>query len=252
MKSKLAVLPLLFFLLVPFQGYCLPLIDAEIAVGGWLNSPKGFAGYKGDNLYLENDLGYDDETKLTARARIELPLILPNLTVMATNLNYEERSTMGRKFTFGGKNFEENKSFNSELKLDHYDFALSFSLPFLKLASLGTLQADLGVNLRLVDLDASITQGEIKESKSFTVPIPMGFAYLRLEPVSGIALEAEGRMISLGGNNVTSLIGRLRYNIFGPLFIAGGYRVEKFDIDEKDVRVDTKFKGPFFEGGFKF
>jgi hypothetical protein len=34
--------------------------------------------------------------------------------------------------------------------------------------------------------------------------------------------------------------------------MAGGYRMEKFDIDEKDVKIDTEFKGPFFEGGFKF
>jgi len=252
MKSKLAVSALLFFLLIPFYGYCLPLVDAEIAVGGWLNSPDGFAGYKGDNLYLEDDLGYDDETKLTGRIRLELPLLLPNITFMTTNLSYDGDSTMGTGFEFGNTKFDANKKFNSELKLDHHDFTVSFSLPLLKLASLGKLQADLGVNLRLVDIEASITQDTLRESKSLTVPIPMGFAYLRLEPISGVALEAEGRMLSVGGNSITSLIGRIRYNIFGPLFMAGGYRMEKFDIDEKDVKIDTEFQGPFFEGGFKF
>ncbi|MGE4519578.1 MAG: TIGR04219 family outer membrane beta-barrel protein [Desulfobacteraceae bacterium] len=252
MKSKMAVSALLFFLLIPFYGYCLPLIDAEIAVGGWLNSPDGFAGYKGDNLYLEDDLGYDDETELTGRIRLELPLLLPNVTFMTTGLSYDGDSKMGTGFEFGGTDFDADVEFSSELKLNHHDFAVSFSLPLLKLASLGKLQADLGVNLRLVDIEASITQENLRESKSLTVPIPMGFAYLRLEPISGIALEAEGRMLSVGGNSITSLIGRIRYNIFGPLFMAGGYRMEKFDIDEKDVKIDTEFKGPFIEGGFKF
>jgi outer membrane protein len=252
MKSKIAVTALLFFLLTPFYVHSLPLIDAEIAVGGWFSSPDGFAGYKGDDLYLEDDLGFDDETRLTGRARLELPLLLPNLTFMTTGLNYDEENSLGRDFKFGDENFLKGQPFKSELKLDHHDFAVSFSFPLLKLASLGKLQADLGANLRLVDVEAKITQGSVKETKSLTVPIPMGFAYLRLEPVSGVALEAEGRLLSIGDNSMTSLIGRIRYNIFGPLFVAGGYRMEKFDIDEEDIRIDTEFKGPFFEGGFKF
>lgn len=256
MKLKSAVFALLFVFFIPFNLNSLPLIDAEIAVGGWFKGPGGFAGYKGDDLYLENDLGYDDETELTGRIRIELPLLLPNITYMITNLSCDGDNTINKTFKFGSEQFDGSQKFYSELELNHHDFAVSFSLPLLELATIGKLQADLGVNLRLMDIEASMEQKIngtlIRESKSLNVPIPMGYAYLRLEPVSGIALEAEGRMLSVGGNSITSLIGRIRYNIFGPLFVAGGYRVEKLDVDEEDIRIDTDFKGPFFEGGFKF
>ncbi|MCB9494185.1 MAG: TIGR04219 family outer membrane beta-barrel protein [Desulfobacteraceae bacterium] len=256
MKLKSAVL-VFVFLFIPLQSFCLPLIDAEIAAGGWFCSPDGFAGYKGDDLYLERDLGYEDQTELTGRIRLELPLLLPNITFMTTNLSFDGDNTTGRSFDFGNTSFNGDDKISSELKLNHHDFAVSFSLPLLNLATLGKLQADLGVNLRLIDIEASMEQttensGLKRESKSLDVPIPMGFAYLRLEPVSGIGLEAEGRMLSIGGNSVTSLIGRIRYHVLGPLFIAGGYRVEKIDVDEEGIRIDTDFKGPFFEGGFKF
>jgi len=257
MKLKFGVFVLFFLFFIPFNTQSLPLIDAEIAVGGWFKGPVGFAGYKGDDLYLEKDLGYDNETELSGRIRLELPLFLPNITFMTTNLSCEGDHSTDRMFDFGDTQFDGNQKFYSELKLNHYDFAVSFSLPLIELATLGKFQADLGINLRLLDIEASMEQfvegGELKkESKSLKVPVPMGFAYLRLEPISGIALEAEGRMLALGGNSITSLIGRIRYHILGPVFIAGGYRVEKFDIDEKEIRIDTDFKGPFFEGGFKF
>jgi len=253
MKFQLRAALLIFFLIIPFgSASALPLVDAEIALGGWMYSPEGFAGYKGTDLDLEDDLGYEDETGITGRFRMELPLLLPNVTFMTTDLTYEGDSKRGAGFEFGGKTFAADTEFSSKLSLDHHDIAVSFSLPLLNLASLGKLQADLGVNLRLMDIEAEITQNGLNESKDMTVPIPMGYAYLRLEPVSGIALEAEARALAVGDNNMTSIIGRARYNIFGPVFVAGGYRVEKIDIDEEDVKIDTDFKGPFFEAGFKF
>jgi len=239
-------------MIIPSASFALPLVDAEIAVGGWLNSPSGFAGYNGDDLNLEDDLGYEAETSIMGRIRIELPFLLPNFTVMATSLSYDGDGKLANTFDFGNTDFTANMNFHSKLKLDHQDFALSFSLPLLNLATLGKLQADLGVNLRLLDLEASIEQDNIKESKSITIPIPMGYAYLRLEPIDGLAVEAEGRGLVIGDNSMKSFIGRLRYNIIGPLFVAGGYRLETIDINEEGIRINTEFRGPFIESGFKF
>lgn len=254
MKARICTALLALFLFFPVTGFALPLIDAEIAVGGWMNSPEGDAGYRGDALSLEDDLGYDDETDLTGRIRLELPLLLPNVTFMTTNLSYDGTGNVDFDFDFGDTDFKAGAEFYSEIKLDHHDFAVSFSLPLLELASLGKLQADLGVNLRLLDLEARIEQDQnnLKESKDITLPIPMGYAYVRIEPLDGLAFEAEGRGLVLGDNSMTSVIGRARYNVFGPLFVAGGYRIEKIDIDEEGVKIDTEFKGPFFEAGFKF
>ena len=52
-------------------------------------------------------------------------------------------------------------------------------------------------------------------------------------------------------HKVYSLLGRLRYNVAGPVFLAGGYRFDKVDVDEDDVVVDADFSGPFIEAGLK-
>ncbi len=256
MKLRFYAFITALFLFFPMYVYSLPLIDAEIAAGGWFNSPGGEAGYKGDSLNLEKDLGYDSETKIGGRIRVELPLLLPNVTAMTTGLSYDGNYKTDKAFKFGNQIFDASTNFYSKVKLDHYDFAVSFSLPLLNLASLGKLQADIGVNLRLMEIEAEMeqTQGDmlIRESKSFTLPVPMGYVFLRVEPFSGLGFEAEGRLLSIGGNSISSILARVRYNVFGPLFIAGGYRIDKMDIDAKDVVIDTDFKGPFVEAGFKF
>lgn len=252
MRSALFKIIMAFSLLMPLSLSAMPLVDVELAAGGWLNSPDGYAGYKGENLDIEDGFGFDDETDLYGRLRVELPLVLPNITIMRTDLNYDGDNTLKSDFDFGGETFSKNQKFSSDLKLDHYDFAVSFGLPLVDLASLGKLQADFGVNLRIVDMESSVSQDGLKRSKDVMVPIPMAYAYLRIEPVEGIAFEAEARGICLGDNSVKSLIARARYNVLGPVFVAGGYRIETMDIDEEDVEVDADFKGPFFETGFKF
>jgi hypothetical protein len=48
------------------------------------------------------------------------------------------------------------------------------------------------------------------------------------------------------------LIGRLRFNLVGFLFLTGGYRYDKIDIDEEGVIIDTDFSGSFAEAGLSF
>ena len=80
----------------------------------------------------------------------------------------------------------------------------------------------------------------------------MIFLAARFRPIERLSFEAEGRGISYSGNDVYSLIGRVKVRIVGPLFAAGGYRYEKAKLDEKDVLADVEFSGPFLEAGFSF
>jgi hypothetical protein len=49
-----------------------------------------------------------------------------------------------------------------------------------------------------------------------------------------------------------SVIGRLRFNMFGPAFVAAGYRYDKIDVDEDDVDAEFTLQGPFAEVGINF
>ncbi|UCH24143.1 MAG: TIGR04219 family outer membrane beta-barrel protein [Deltaproteobacteria bacterium] len=236
-------------------------VGLEFAVGGWKQSPQGDLSFNEigdvDILDLEDDLNYDDETRIFGRLKIDLPLPIPNIYLMATPMEFDGTGQKNVDFNFGDITFAGSVDFLSELTLDHLDLALYYGLPFIETATADMLNIEVGINVRIYDFEGTI-EGEdifgvtIKESESYTLPIPMIYLAAQLRPLERLAIEGEGRGVIFGDDKIYSLIGRLKLKVFGPLFIAGGYRWDRIDIDEKDVALEMDFSGPFVEGGFAF
>ena len=228
----------------------------EIAVGGWHQDPGGSFGYKAlsdfDKIDIDQDLNYDTEIRLQGRAKIELPFFLPNIYLVAAPSEFEGNGRKSGSFNFGDQTFVGNVDFYSKIKIDQYDIGLYYGLPFIKTATLGKLNVDVGLNARIFDVEARIQQAAIDEKESLTGVLPMVYAAVQVMPFERLAIEAETRFISISDNTVYSLTGRLRFRLFGPVFAAAGYRYDNIDIDESDVRVDMELQGPFVEVGFKF
>lgn len=243
-------------LLISAPAGALPLVDIEGAVGGWQASPSGGMAYQGSDLDLEGDLDYDHETDFTARLKIDMPLVLPNIYLMATPLEYEEATTRTRGFTFGGESFEKETDFRSRLTLDHYDIGFFYDVPLVQTVTLHRLNLEAGVNARIIDAEAVVEQeagGErVYAKKSETIPVPMVYLGAGLYPVERFGLEVELRGISYSDYELLSVIGRLRVKAFGPMFISGGYRYDAYDVKEDDLEIDVDFSGPFLETGLKF
>jgi outer membrane protein len=246
---------LLAVIMIPSTAAALGL---EVTAGAWYQSPKGQLAFKpddaGDILDIENDLKYDDETQFLGRLKIDMPLLIPNIYVMATPMEFEGTGRKDLNFKFGDVNFDGSADFFSKTTLDNFDIALYYGIPLLETATLDKLNIDLGVNVRIIDFETKVTQESpgIDETKSLTLPVPMVFAALQFRPIERLTFEAEGRGISIGNDKTYSLLGRLRLNVFGPVFVTGGYRYDNFDIDEKGIVIDADFKGPFAEAGLSF
>ena len=255
MKKLIPIIILFFMLMVPTASYALGL---ELAVGGWKQSPKGDLSYEpltiNDELDLERDAKYDDETRFSGRLKIDMPLLIPNIYLMASPMEFDGTGSKTVDFKFGDDTFDANVPFYSKITLDHYDIGLYYGIPFIKTASAETVNVDVGFNVRIYDLELELRQDatSLEESEDFTLPLPMVYLALQIKPVDLLAIEAEARGISISGNQLFSLIGRVKFNIFGPVFAAAGYRYDKLKIDEEDVEVDIDFSGPFIEAGFKF
>ncbi len=253
MKRILALIILSIFFIPPSSPAAF-----EIAAGAWLQSPEGVISYKAlsadDLIDLEKDMRYDDETRFHGRIKMELPLFLPNIYLVAAPMEFEGTGQKDVNFTFGDENFSASTDFYSKLRLDQYDIGLYYGLPFVKTATTGMLNVDLGINVRIADLEARIRQDAtgLSEKKSVTLPIPMVYAAVQLTPLEWLVLEAEARGISYSGNSLYSLTGRVKWMVFGPVFVSAGYRYDKVEIDEEDIEADIEFSGPVFEAGFKF
>jgi outer membrane protein len=238
-------------------------IGIEAALGVWNQNPVGDISFKAgsanDNLNIKDNLRYSDETKITGRVKIEMPLFIPNVYLMATPTEFNGtgiKNTTLPTFQFGNVAFDANVPFTSKLKLDHYDIGLFYGVPMLKTATAGVLNVEVGLNARIIDFKAEVTgtaNGQTTtESKALTIPVPMLYAGVQVTPVKWFAAEGEIRGIAYGGNHYFDLIGRAKFKPYGPFFAAVGYRYDKVKIDVDDVKADATFSGPFGELGVEF
>jgi outer membrane protein len=242
----------LFLLIVPYRAFAMGL---EVGVGYWRQNPSGTVAYEQSglpptNIDLKNDMNFDSKNKPFARVKAELPLILPNIYFMATPMEFTGTGT--KTVNFGGHTYASG--FDSKLRLNQYDLALYYSLPFLNTATLGILNVELGLDAKFIDFEATVadTTGTNSVSKKLTLPIPMVYAGIQVKPIKTFSVEAEGRGVSYGANHYYDIIGRLKVKPVGPLFVSGGYRYESIKIDQSDVKADIKFAGPFVEAGVQF
>lgn len=237
----------------------LAFLGADIGVGYWQQTPSGTLSYQAlsplDEIDLKDDLHFDKKSRPFVRARVELPLILPNIYVMATPMSFEGSGNISRtSIHYGGQTFSGSAPFSSKLKLDHYDLALFYPVPLLKTATLGKLNVDLGLNIRNIAFEGTISQPTVNltASKSLTLYVPMVYAGIQVKPIDLVSVEVEARYIAYGSNHYSDFIGRLRVNPVPLVFIGAGYRSESVKIDASDVLADIKFSGPFVEAGLSF
>ena len=245
---------ILILFLICFVPMNASAMGVEAAVGIVRQDPSGDTGFKGESLSVANELKYDAKSKVFGRVKIDMPLIIPNIYLMATPVKFEGDGSKNTSFTFGDRTFAGNVPFSSSLKLDHYDVALYYGIPFLKTATLGMLNLEAGLNVRIIDLKAEINQPStgVSESKSLTLPVPMLYLGAQLKLIKRLSLEAEARGIAYSSNHYYDLIGRLKVQAIGPVFLAGGYRYEAVKIEQSDVKSKITIGGPFLELGFVF
>ena len=256
MKKLILMLVVAAFAVLPGKSYALlGLVSVEGAVGGWSAAPSGDFEFQGSDDFgtdIEDTFGFDRETIPFARVRVEFPLIIPNVYLMATPMKFDGTAETG--FTFAGKEFTTGA--DTELRLDQYDIGLFYGVPLLGLATLDRVNVDFGLNLRIVELEATmkgtINGIDVTETETATVPIPLLFAAAQIKLIGPFSVEAELRGISLGYAEILSAIGRFKYHAPGPFFIAAGYRSERIVVDTDDFDVDVEFKGIFGEAGFSF
>ncbi|MCP4747866.1 MAG: TIGR04219 family outer membrane beta-barrel protein [Desulfobacteraceae bacterium] len=248
-----------------FLGYSSSIQAAgiEFAIGGWQQNPSGQMNYKtadeSNGIDFDDDIDFGDETRVTGRIKVDMPLMVPNIYFLAAPMEFEGTGRKDVEFAFGDTVFSADADLKSKITLNQYDFCLYYGIPALETATAGLLNIDLGLNARYLDLAVEL-EGEsaqpsgaiVIEEKSIKVVIPMIYAAIQVRPIEVFSIEAELRGISIGGNSLFSFIGRLRGNIFGPSFIAGGYRYDVVDVDENDIKVDANSSGPFLEVGIEF
>ena len=114
MKKSVGILAAMFILLIPVSVMA---IGMEFAAGVWYQSPGGDVSYQfqnvGDTIDLEDDMDLDSEYRLTGRLKLDMPLLIPNIYLMATPMSFEGTGSKNVNFNFGDININANSKFNS-------------------------------------------------------------------------------------------------------------------------------------------
>jgi len=227
--KKLLCIMLLFFL--PGAANALPLFDIECAIGGRNISPDGSVGFlTGDDYDFKSDLGFDDEWEVLGRLKVGMPLIIPNVYLVASPMEFKGSAP------------------DSTFSMDQYDLGLYYSIPFLHALTLKMLNVEVGLDARFIDIEADVSNHSDKED----LTLPMLYLGCQFTPGDRFALEGELWGTSYDDQDVYTAIARLRVNMVGPLFVAGGYRYDDINIEEGALDVDGNFSGVFAELGVKF
>jgi len=259
MKTRIALIIALAVFL-PVQVLAM---GFEAAVGLGRQSPDGTLGYNtvlsSDEIDLNDEADIDEEQRVHGRLILDMPLLIPNIYLMGTPMEFTGTGRKPVSFTFGDARFEADATFKSKVRLDQYDLALFYGIPLLETATLDTFSVDLGLNVKYVDFRAEITGQErttgasVRESESERFAIPMVFVAAHVRPVDWLSLEAEGRGVAYRKNSLLDVIGRVKIKpSLSPVFVAGGWRHEYLKIDQYDIKADIRVGGPFVEAGVQF
>ncbi len=242
------------------------LIDFEASIGAVQQKPRGYVSYEAesdnDRIDVKNDARLGDKTKPWAKLKLEHPIpVIPNIKLAYMPMKFDGSGRVEREINWGDERYNLNAGFNLSVKLDRVDTTLYYNFPFIKTATAGKLDVEFGLNIRTIMFDGKLSgttvdNRSVTESKSITLPIPMGHLAAEIRPISLVSLVGELNYIGYKNNAYYDYVAGLRLNppVQIPLkpFVEVGYRHEKLKIDEEGVKTDLKVKGLYALVGVRF
>lgn len=217
---------------------------AEMGIGTWVQTPTGTISYTDDTVTGLDTSDENTQMQLYAWLFIKHPVpALPNL-----RLEYVETLNEGTATgTFGNYTFPTSST--TELSMSQIDLIPYYNI----LDNTGWITLDLGLDIKIIDIsyDASGTDliAELPTDISLVV-IPLGYVRTRVQiPSTNFGVEADLKYISY--STATAYDARIKVDytlditpVFQPA-LEVGYRVQKFEIDEDELTIDTDYSGVY-------
>lgn len=212
----------------------------EAGAAAWNANTSGNFSYKGDNIDLSKDLGFDDLNTNFIWASFEHPIpLIPNIKIQHTKI--EDSSSKISNITFNNTSYSGNVT--SNLQLNQTDFIIYYELLD------NWINLDLGINGKYIDGSFNVRDNTSTSSskKDLNYVIPMFYAKARFDlPFSGLSLETDLSYVTYEDSEIYDLKGGLIYETSFGLGGTLGYRAEKLQLDDiSDVYSNIEIKGAY-------
>jgi outer membrane protein len=222
-------------------------LGVRVGVDAWSSDISGTVRYRtrdsSNDIDVNRDLGYNDDTQTHIYAVIEHPLpLLPNVRLSRTRLDADADGTLRQTVTYGNIVFTASENVRSSVELEQTDITLYYEVLD------NVVSLDLGLNAKYIDSRAKIS-GETSGSEAANVSgwAPMLYAAVGADlPFTGLSAAARGSLIQYRDSKFYDYTLGARYTSPWHVGIDLGYRAIKLDLDDFDNSfADVEFDGPY-------
>lgn len=248
MKLRLPAV-ILLFLMLACGAAAADTLGVRVGVASWNYDIEGFARYQSksaaDDIDVQDDLGYDDDTLTFGYILLEHPLpLIPNVKLSKTSIDSSAQGVLSATFNYGNVTFTASDNVDSDLKLDQTDLTLYYQVLD------NVVNVDIGLNAKYIDSEAairSLTTPALNESADVTGVVPMVYAGAGIDlPFSGLAVSADGSYIGYSGSKFYDYTVRATYTTPWVVGVDIGYRKVKLDLDDfDDSYANIEFSGAY-------
>jgi len=241
------------------------LVDIEIGGGVWNASPSGQVTYGKTNpteIDFADDLNLDDSSNGYVYLRFDhfIPIV-PNLRLEQQNYTTTGKGAISTGVTFGDITYTASADTKTDVTLNQQDVILYWGIPGLNALTAGILDIELGIDVKTIDGEITLTSSEGTDTVDFNVPVPMGYAAVLVDiPFIPVGLEVSSKMISYGDSKIQDTKAKVDVTLPLPiplveLAFEGGMKQQTIEISDDlvdDLNVKFETSGIFFGANLKF
>ncbi|MCG8394714.1 MAG: TIGR04219 family outer membrane beta-barrel protein [Pseudomonadales bacterium] len=210
----------------------------------WNSELEGSLASGGDDVDLDNDLGFDHASQSGAYLGLEHTVsLVPNVRVRYLDLNDRTSQRLPRDITFAGSNFTAGERTFSNLELEILDGTLYYSLP------LDNTRLDLGLMVQDLDGELQVNSSGDTASQHIDKTLPLlhvaaTWPFALISDNAYLGAEVNGMLYS--DDSLADFTLRAGWRSDFLLGLEVGYNQRFIDLDEdSNTRTDLKFGGPY-------
>lgn len=201
----------------------------------WNYDIDGSVNSLGNNIDLNNDLGFSDEDANIYYLAFEHPIpFLPNVKIQRNDLEASSVGTASQNFSFQSGNFLTGNQVATNYDLGHTDFVLYYEILD------NWVNLDLGISAKQFDgfMDirpaGAVTPAvNTRVNISGTVPTLYGKAQFDL-PFTGLSAGGEVQLGLINDDKISDMSAYLAYEGESGFGLEAGYRIFELEFDNFD------------------
>ncbi len=224
-----------------------PLVDVYAGGYAWSPDTSGSIASGSNDIDMEDDLGFDDSDQSIIYVGVEHAVpVVPNVRLRYMDLSDDASNTLVAPVTFNGETFAGD--INSDYDMEMLDGTFYWS-PLDNVVKL-----DLGVTVRQMDADFTISGAGQRASESASETFPLAHGAVRANlPLTGVYVGGEINAIEYDGSGMRDFDAHIGWQSDFLLGVKAGYSRLEVELDDvSGLDSDLEIGGPYLAATFRF